>query len=160
MHPIRPATPADVSRIAEIIVFNNRLNYFPIFRDEGFSFGAVQVLPLAREYLDDPDRLRRTWVYDDGVIKGLAAVAGGEIEKLYVEPAFQNRGVGAALLEYAVNALGASWLWALEKNESALRFYARHGFLPDGERRLEEGTPEYLLKLRYHSPSMPIDADP
>ena len=38
---IRPATPADASRIAEIIVFNNRLNYFPIFRDEGFSFGTV-----------------------------------------------------------------------------------------------------------------------
>jgi len=147
MHPIRQATPEDVSRIAEIIVFNNRLNYFPIFRDEGFSFGVVQVLPLAREYLDDADRLRRTWLYDDGVVKGLAVVAGGELEKLYVESAFQGRGIGAALLEYAVNTLGARWLWALEKNEGALRFYARHGFLPTGERRLEEGTPEYLIKL-------------
>ena len=46
---IRQATAADASRIAEIIVFNNRVNYFPIFRDEGFSFGFV-----------DPDAAIRT----------------------------------------------------------------------------------------------------
>lgn len=149
MPMIRQATEADVSRIAEIIVFNNRLNFFPIFRDEGFSFGTVQVLPLVREYLEDPDRLARTRVFDDGVVKGLVVVNGDEIEKLYVEPAFQGQGVGARLLAYAVESLGARWLWALEKNDRALRFYARHGFMPTGERTLEEGTPEYLVKLRY-----------
>lgn len=148
--PIRPAAAEDVSRIAEIIVFNNRVNYFPIFGDEGFSFGTVQVLPLAQRYRDDPDRLARTHVYDDGVVKGLVATRGDEIEKLYVEPAFQNRGIGARLLDYAVSRLGARWLWALEKNEAARRFYARHGFTPNGERKLEEGTPEYLVKLIYH----------
>lgn len=146
---IRQAGAADVSRIAEIIVFNNRVNFFPIFRDEGFSFGTVQVLPLANEYLNDPDRLSHTWLYDDGVVKGLVVARGGEIEKLYVEPAFQGRGIGASLLEYAAQSLGARWLWALEKNERAVRFYARHGFMPTGGRRLEEGTPEYLIKLEY-----------
>lgn len=29
---IRPAVKADASRIAEILVFNNRVNYWPIFR--------------------------------------------------------------------------------------------------------------------------------
>ena len=147
---IRRAGKADASRIAEIIVFNNRVNYFPIFRDEGFSFGTVQVLPLADEYANDPDRLSRTWVYDDGVVKGLVTVWGEEIEKLYVEPAFQSQGLGAQLLEHAVSNLGVRWLWVLEKNVRALRFYARHGFAPTGERKLEEGTPEYLLKLQYH----------
>lgn len=147
--PIRQAADEDVSRIAEIIVFNNRVNYFPIFRDEGFSFGTVQVLPLARKLLETPGRLRRVWVYDDGVVKGMVEVNGEEIEKLYVEPAFQGRGIGAALLEHAVSQLGASWLWALEKNEGALRFYMRHGFAPTGERKLEEGTPEYLVMLRH-----------
>ncbi|MBR1822383.1 MAG: GNAT family N-acetyltransferase [Clostridia bacterium] len=148
--PIRRATPADVSRIAEIIVFNNRLNFFPIFQDEGFSFGEMQVLPLANAYLADPEKIRDTRVYDDGVIKGLTIVKGREIEKLYVEPAFQGRGIGAMLLDHAVSALGARFLWALEKNESALRFYARHGFAPTGERKLEEGTTEYLVKLERH----------
>ena len=145
---IRPATPADASRIAEIIVFNNRLNYFPIFRDEGFSFGTVQVLPLANRFLNDPELLGQTWVYDDGVVKGLAVVKGTEIDKLYVEPSFQGRGIGAKLLDFAVSRLGARCLWALEKNEGALRFYARHGFMPTGARRPETGTPEYLVELR------------
>ena len=146
---IRQAGKADASRIAEIIVFNNRVNYFPIFRDEGFSFGTVQVLPLANEYMNDLDRLSRTWVYDDGVVKGLVAVRGEEIEKLYVEPAFQSQGIGARLLEHAVSNLGARWLWALEKNVRALRFYARHGFVPTGERTSEGDTPVYLIKLEY-----------
>lgn len=145
--PIRQATAADASRIAEIIVFNNRVNYFPIFRDEDFSFGTVQVVPLAQEYIDDPERLRHTWVYDDGVVKGMVTIRDGEIEKLYVEPTFQSKGIGAALLEYAVSALGARRLWALEKNVGALRFYARHGFTPSGARKFEEDTPEYLVEL-------------
>ena len=33
----------DLSRIAEIYVFNNRINYWPIFQDEQFSFGELQV---------------------------------------------------------------------------------------------------------------------
>ena len=36
---IRKAKKEDLSRIAEIFVFNNRINYFPIFQDAGYSFG-------------------------------------------------------------------------------------------------------------------------
>ena len=144
---IRPALPADASRIAEIIVFNNRLNFFPIFGNEGYSFGEMQVVPMAQAFREDADRIKNTYVYDDGIVRGLLMVRGDEIEKLYVEPALQSQGVGAALLEYAVSKLGAQWLWALEKNERALRFYKRHGFVPTGERKFEDGTTEYLVKL-------------
>ena len=145
---IRKAVPEDVSRIAEIIVFNNRLCFFPIFQDESYSFGEMQVLPLAKEYLNDRELLARTRVYDDGVVKGIAVVRGDELEKLYVDPAFQGRGIGAQLLDHAVSVLGVNWLWALEKNAGALRFYARHGFLSTGEKKFEEGTTEYLIRLR------------
>ena len=43
--------------------------------------------------------------------------------------------------------LGVTRLWALEKNERAIAFYARHGFFPNGEKKLEEGTEEYLIRL-------------
>ena len=36
MH-IRKAERKDLSRIAEIFVFNNRTNFFPIFKDPEFS---------------------------------------------------------------------------------------------------------------------------
>jgi putative acetyltransferase len=36
----------------------------------------------------------------------------------------------------------------LEKNEKAIRFYERHGFIRTGEKKPEEGTTEYLILLR------------
>lgn len=67
--------------------------------------------------------------------------------KLFVEPVLQGQGIGAALLEYAVNKLHATHLWALEKNVRAIAFYRRHGFRLTQERRLEEDTEEYLVQL-------------
>ena len=43
---IRKAELKDLSRIAEIFVFNNRINYFPIFHEEAYSFGEMQVVPM------------------------------------------------------------------------------------------------------------------
>lgn len=121
MEPIRRAAPADVSRIAEILVFNNRLYFWPIFQDDGYSFGQMQVLPVAESYREDPEKLAQTFVYDDGV--------------------------GRALLDYAVERLDARWLWALEKNRRAVRFYESRGFHVTEERKLEEGTAEYLTRM-------------
>ena len=39
-------------------------------------------------------------------------------------------------------------LWALEKNVKAIRFYGRHGFTATGEKKLEDGTSEYLVLLK------------
>lgn len=145
---IRPAAEQDAGRIAEILVFNNRLNFFPIFKDEQYSFCEMQVVPLAQRLAEDQDALSRTFVWDDGVLRGFVRLQGREVEKLFVDPCFQGRGVGAALLEFAVARFGADRLWALEANESARRFYAAHGFSPTGESRFEEGTDQRLLLLR------------
>ena len=142
--PIRPAAPADLARIAEIEVFNYRLNFYPIFRSDEFYFNEMTVpklMPLRADFI--PDIL----VYDDGAVKGFLHYSGDEVRRLYVEPVLQGRGIGAALLDYAVRELHVKRLWALEKNERAIAFYARHGFSPNGERKLEEGTTEYLIRL-------------
>ena len=144
---IRLAVPKDIYRLAEIEVFNYRLNFYPIFRNDDFYFSELRTDALAREYLERPEWLRQTYVYADPAVKGFVRVNGNEVEKLFVEPVLQGRGIGAALLECAVHTCGATSLWALEKNERALAFYARHGFLPTGERKLEEGTAEYLIRL-------------
>ena len=142
--PIRPATVADLPRIAEIEVFNYRLYFYPIFRSDEFYFDEVTVPNLMQSRAAFiPDML----VYDDGVVKGFLHYGGDEVRRLYVEPVLHSQGIGAALLEYAVSELGVTRLWALEKNERAIAFYARHGFLPNGERRLEEGTEAYLVRL-------------
>jgi GNAT superfamily N-acetyltransferase len=64
------------------------------------------------------------------------------IEKLYVEPGEQGRGIGAALLDKAkeLRPEGLA-LWVFQKNTGARRFYERHGFvlvkLTDGAGNME-----------------------
>lgn len=143
MH-IRNAARKDLARIAEMEVFNYRLNFYPIFRSDRFYFQEIQVPKVAARY---ENALESLWVFDDGVVKGFIQVVEGEVKKLFVEPAFQGQTVGAKLLEFAVARLDARWLWALEKNSRAIAFYQRHGFRPTGDKKFEEDTTEYLIRM-------------
>ena len=147
MEHIRKATAEDVSRLAEILVFVRRINFYPIFGDAGYAFGEQQVIPTAKEYLSDPALLERTYVYDDGIVRGLIEVKGHEIVKLYVDHFFQGQGIGDKLLTFALQQFDIRYLYALEKNTGAIRFYERHGFTFRGEWMYEEDTTERLLKL-------------
>ena len=145
MNAIRAARAEDLNRIAEIEIFNYRLNFFPIFRSEEFYFGEKTVPNLTAFYANEPGVIEHTVVYDDGVVKGFVRVNGDVIEKLFVEPALQNRGIGDALFRYAVETLGGRRLWVLEKNPRAIRFYEKHGFhLTEFKQRVDD-TNEFLL---------------
>lgn len=144
---IRKAAGKDISRIAEILVFVKRMNYRSIFQDDAVSFGQIQVLSVAEEY-SDPKILDGIRVYEaDGIVKGLIRTEGEEVIELYVDHFFQGQGVGAELIEYAKKELDVRYLWVLEKNTDAIRFYEAHGFRFTGNRRLAEGTPEYEVKM-------------
>ena len=144
---IRKARPEDASRIAEILVFSKRKNYRRIFRNDWVSFGEIQVYPLAKEYIEFPEKLENVWVYEDEFVKGMIHAEHGQIVELYVEPFFTGMGIGSKLIDFAINEFRCEYLWALEKNDGAIRFYERHGFFPTGEKKLEEGTEEYLIKM-------------
>lgn len=146
---IRKAKINDLSRIAEIYIFNNRVNYFPLFKDEEYSFGQLQVVSFVHHYLSKEEILKSLFVFDDGIIKGFFQISGTEILKLYVDTFFQSKGIGHELINYAVQELQADHLWALEKNTRAISFYQRHGFHLTGQKTLEEGTTEYLVQLKH-----------
>lgn len=141
---IRPAEAADLERIAEIEIFNYRLNFYPIFRDDGFYFDALRVSTLAAAY---EESINQFYVYDDGAVKGFIQAEDGEIKKLFVEPVLQGQGIGGKLLEFAMTRLDARFLWALEKNTRAIAFYERYGFRATGEKKPEEDTEEFLVRL-------------
>ena len=101
-----------------------------------------------KEYETGIDSL---YVYDDGVIKGFIKIEGTYIARLFVEPVLQNGSIGSRLLEYAINEHNADYLWALQKNEKAIRFYERHGFKATGEKKLEDGTTEYLILMKKYA---------
>ena len=145
---IRKAQSKDLSRIAEIFVFNNRINYYPIFKDESYSFGELQVVSLIDNYFGLKEILDNIFVYDDGIVRGFLQADGTEIRKLYVDPCFQSGGIGHKLIEFAIEEFDANLVWALEKNTCAIKFYNKHGFLPTGKKEFEDGTTEYLIELR------------
>lgn len=143
---IRKATVQDVSRITEILVFVRRIFFRSIFQNDDFAFGELQVLKLAAEY-SKPEILETVWVYDDGIVKGMMRINGDEVIELYVDYFFQNEGIGSKLFEFAKAELDVSFLWSIEKNEAANRFYERHGFRRSGERKYETGSTEFNVKL-------------
>ena len=142
---IRKAEINDLSRIAEILIFNYRLYFYPIFKSDEYYFDELQVPSLMKEFESALDSL---YVYDDGVVKGFIKIEGTYIARLFVEPVLHNGSIGSQLLEYAVKEHHADHLWALEKNVRAIRFYERHGFTATGEKKLEDDTTEYLILLR------------
>ena len=147
MNYIRQATPADTARVAEIEIFNYRLNFYPIFQNDWFFFDEKQVPKEMKRYETEEGLLENTFVYDDGVVKGFIQLDGNKVAKLFVEPVLQGNGIGAKLLKFAVAEKQVNHLWALEKNVKAIKFYEHHGFHLTEEKELEEGTTEYLVKL-------------
>ena len=67
-----------------------------------------------------------------------------EIERIYVDQAFQGKGLGAVLMTKAVERakdlnLQYIWLGVWEKNTDAKRFYERHGFVEFGSHEFKMG---------------------
>jgi ribosomal protein S18 acetylase RimI-like enzyme len=77
-----------------------------------------------------------------------------EIERIYVDQAYQCKGLGAVLLEKAKTRakekrLRYVWLGVWEKNPRAIRFYERHGFMQFGSHQFimgDEVQTDILMK--------------
>ena len=158
---IRPATRDDASRIAEILIFAKRVTYRPIFQNDFVSFGEMQVLDLALSYQNDPAALDDVFVLEeDGIVKDmmrwdknpLAQEGAWELKELYVDLFFQGHGIGTQLMQTFVQSAKDSgicdlFLWVLEKNKGAVRFYETQGFCDSGAREPEAGTAEFLRRF-------------
>ena len=70
-----------------------------------------------------------------------------QIIEVYVDSFFENQGIGSKLVRFAIEQMNCDFLWVLEKNTDAIRFYQRHGFALTEEKQYEEGTTEYIVKM-------------
>ena len=61
-----------------------------------------------------------------------------EIEALHSLPESWGRGLGEAMLEFALDGANTAGLWVFEENKRARRFYEKHGFRFTGETRVSE----------------------
>lgn len=84
----------------------------------------------------------------DGAILGFAGLDGCKVEMLFVAPEARGKGVGSALLRYAVERHGARELDVNEQNAQALGFYLRMGFRVTGRSATDSsGRPFPLLHM-------------
>jgi GNAT superfamily N-acetyltransferase len=140
---IRPATRADARAIAQLEVRAWRWAFADLVADGDLPTVEEREARWAGGPLD------RAAVWDqDGQVVGVvdADAAAGELRGLYVDPAAQGAGIGAALHDHAATALpdGAT-LWVFAGHGQAREFFGARGWRPDGGRRDGVGG----LELRY-----------
>ncbi|MEU9585497.1 GNAT family N-acetyltransferase [Streptomyces werraensis] len=76
---------------------------------------------------------RETWVatVDDSVV-AMMVREGNDLDQLYIDPAWQGRGIGGRLVDVAKERSPSGLtLWTFQVNEVARGFYERHGFVPE-----------------------------
>jgi putative acetyltransferase len=159
---IRKASKEDASRLAEILIFAKRTSYRSIFKNDYVSFNEMQVLHLALDYQNREGALDNILVYDDGIVKGMmhrekstdiAYPEGIRLNEFFVDTFFQGNGIGREMMKMFLHeaetlSVKNIFLWVLEENFKARKFYEYFGFASDGMRRQEDGTNAYLLRYK------------
>lgn len=146
---LRKAGNMDISRIAEILIFTKRTTYRPIFKNDNVSFNEMQVLKEI-EKLSQPSALDNIYVYDDGIVKATVKIEDvGEktkVSEFFVDPFFQGEGIGTKILNNVIEKSKEVFLYVLDKNEKAIRFYVKMGFKYTGEKEEFLNSGFYMLK--------------
>ena len=75
----------------------------------------------------------------------------GEVIAIYVLSEYYDRKIGYGLMNEAISRLkeyNTIFVWVLEKNERAIRFYQRYGFEFDGcKKEWNLGTPVSIVRM-------------
>ncbi len=132
---IRPAHTHEIPHIAAIHEQTATVAYAHIFPNQPFP--RTETITRWQNF---PGQILIAEV--ENVSVGFAAFDAAELHALYVMPNNQGQGIGRRLL---VAAGAVSLLWVLKENHAARRFYAAHGWVPDGTARMAFG----VVEMRY-----------
>jgi GNAT superfamily N-acetyltransferase len=137
---VRPAREDEIEALSHLFVrARNEMDYLQ-------AVPEAHVPPIANRIREHDE----VWVADeDGRLVGFLGIeqstnldGAAVLEKLYVEPGEQGRGIGATLLDKAKELRPEGfYLWVFQKNDGARRLYEREGFrlvkLTDGSENME-----------------------
>ena len=82
---------------------------------------------------------------DDGLLIGFIGVAEGNVEMLFLDPAYRGQGGGSLLLEHAFRSFDATKVDVNEQNPQAVGFYLHHGFRVVGRSETDSTNKPYPL---------------
>lgn len=139
---IRPATPADLAEVTDLLAAQLAEHDIPIARRD-LAFAAEGILRVA-------DRGFILLALRDGTAVGVACVSfswtverGGQVawlDELYIVPALREHGIGNELLARVIARAGAEGCRTVElevetSHARAEHLYRRHGFTDMPRRR-------------------------
>lgn len=160
---IRPATPDDAERIAEVHIASVRHAYAGLVDDDYLTGLDVSARAAWWREMFAAAGGTQVWVAEsEGTIVGFGSLGPSEDEDasrttlqlhtLYLEPAAWGRGVARDLMRTILSEVPAGadvTLWVPTANERARHFYRRNGFVADGVERVESVSGEPLQQVRY-----------
>lgn len=138
---IRPFVDEDLAELLDVWYRASLISHS--FLSEEF-FETEREL-IAAEWLPHSE----TTVYElDGRVVGFLSLVGNEVGGIFVDPDYQRRGIGRALMDGARKAREFLELDVFEANGTARRFYQAYGFeLRDRHINPDTGYPELRLRL-------------
>lgn len=145
---IRKYEKNDHDRVMEIWLSSN-LDTHGFIRREYWQdcFGGVsEAIPLAEVY---------TALSGDEIV-GFIGLNEGHIEGIFVDSAHRSEGVGKSLIDFAKELYPKLSLCVYEKNERAVDFYRREGFLPI-RRKPDLSTGETEILMRWEVKRIPYN---
>lgn len=162
MITLREARPEDLDAVAALFLRCWREAYATVLPPHVIDvFDETNARELWQAPLETPGPGTRGIVAVDGDrVAGIMRVgrdpdqpAIGHVFSLYVDPEAQGGGIGGRLMDEGVSwlraeGLTAATLWVFAANDAARRFYARHGWSPDGGTRVEAAFGEPEVRLR------------
>lgn len=155
---IRRAMPDDADRLSEVHVRTWQIAYEGLIPQAVLdSLDITARAARWRTTLENPKAKGRTWVAlagdeligfsSSGPARGDDAPWPLELWALYVHPLRHGSGAGRMLADAAIGDLPA-FLWVLEGNARAIRFYEKIGFAFDGVTKDERTGGVVLHELR------------
>lgn len=141
---IRPFQANDADRLVDIWLKGSLLSHD--FIDPGYW--EAQTGEMASQYLPNS----KTYVLEEpenGTLLGFISLVESYIAALFIDVREQNRGYGKQLLNMAKDGHGLLSLKVYQKNNDAVRFYRKNGFVAVEEAK-DPGTSEmeYVMEWR------------
>lgn len=161
---IRNAVGMDVAAIAKLHAESWRVAYRGMLQDDYLDRTIFpERLALWEERFATPAPNQHVIVAEaDTTVTGFACIYGGEdptwgsfLDNLHVTPEYKRKGIGSALMQAVTQWCLETWpkcgmyLWVLESNTPAMRFYERLGGRLAGEGQWNPPDGGEYRKLRY-----------